>query len=92
MLDDINQQLRYSFFYLMMCYRVCFFLDPLELEKHYLPGLLHRKVVCLLFSHRVQSLQVEKGGAARINEMFSVARRNVSLPHFIVLYLLMKKY
>lgn len=33
-----------------------------------------------------------KSGATRINEMFSVARRNVSLPHFIVLYLLMKKY
>ncbi|KAJ0099441.1 hypothetical protein Patl1_20822 [Pistacia atlantica] len=52
-----------------------------EQEKHFFHGHLQRKVGCHLFLLGAEFIDSEKSGAARIDEMFSLARRNT--PAFI---------
>ncbi|KAJ0043421.1 hypothetical protein Pint_18131 [Pistacia integerrima] len=53
-----------------------------EQEKRFLHGHLRRKVGCHLFLLGAEFTDGEKSGAARIDEMFSLARRNVSILNF----------
>ncbi|KAI9161766.1 hypothetical protein LWI28_020493 [Acer negundo] len=60
---------------------VSFSLDLLEQEKHFCKDTCKRKWAALCFASGAEFTDSEKSGVARINEMFSIARRNA--PAFI---------